>query len=78
MLYRKNLPVWERTARVVAGILMGLCGFLGPGLAGTPVGLIIVAAGGAHAADRLLRFLPGLRDGRTQAESGDGAGWLMP
>ena len=45
MLYQKNLPVWERTARVVAGILMGLCGFLGPGLAGTPVGLIIAAAG---------------------------------
>jgi hypothetical protein len=48
----------ERTARVVAGILMGLCGLLGPGLAGTPVGLIIVAAGGMTLLTGFFGFCP--------------------
>ena len=58
MLYQKNLPVWERTARVIAGILMGLCGFLGPGLAGTPVGLIIAGAGVATLLTGFVGFCP--------------------
>ena len=58
MLYQKNLPVWERTTRVVAGILMGLCGFLGPGLAGTPVGYIIAAAGGMTLLTGFIGFCP--------------------
>jgi hypothetical protein len=44
----KNLPGWERTARVIAGITMMACGFLLHGLAGTPLGYV-VAAGGAGA-----------------------------
>ncbi|MGB9364469.1 MAG: DUF2892 domain-containing protein [Xanthobacteraceae bacterium] len=58
MLYRTNLPVWERTTRVVAGILMGLCGFLGTGLAGTPVGLIIAAGGGVTLLTGFFGFCP--------------------
>jgi Protein of unknown function (DUF2892) len=45
MLYTKNLPVWERIFRSVAGLAMGGCGLVGPGLAGTPVGYIIAASG---------------------------------
>lgn len=37
MFYSKNLPAWERVARVVAGIVMALYGFWGPALAGTTV-----------------------------------------
>ena len=29
MFYTKNLPAWERITRVVAGIVMALCGFVG-------------------------------------------------
>ncbi len=45
MLFKKNLPVWERVLRGVAGLVMVACGLLGPGLAGTPVGFIIAASG---------------------------------
>jgi DUF2892 family protein len=45
MLYTKNLAGWERILRSVAGLAMGACGLLGPGLAGTPVGYIIAASG---------------------------------
>jgi hypothetical protein len=45
MFYKRNLPTWERVARVVAGLLMALSGLAGPGLAGTPVGMVLVAAG---------------------------------
>ena len=45
MLFKKNLPVWERALRGVAGLLMVVCGLLGPGVAGTPVGYIIAASG---------------------------------
>ena len=76
MLYRKNLPVWERTIRVVAGIVMGLCGFLGPGLAGTPVGLVIVAAGGMTLLTGFFGFCPACaivgRRLKTQAARTDG------
>jgi len=46
MFYTKNLSAWERLTRVVAGIVMALCGFIGPGLAGTAVGPVVAAAGG--------------------------------
>ncbi|MFZ3007719.1 MAG: DUF2892 domain-containing protein [Phenylobacterium sp.] len=45
MLYKKNVPVWERVVRAIAGLLMLACGLLGPGVAGTPVGYIIAATG---------------------------------
>lgn len=45
MLYRKNLPVWERALRGVGGMAMIAGGLLGPDFAGSPIGYIIVAAG---------------------------------
>ena len=58
MLYRKNLPTWERTARAVAGVAMMLCGFLGPGLAETPVGMILAATGAITLLSGLVGFCP--------------------
>jgi Inner membrane protein YgaP-like, transmembrane domain len=58
MLYTKNLPAWERAARVVAGIVMALCGFIGPGLAGTAVGLVVAAAGGMTLLTGFFGFCP--------------------
>ena len=43
MIYRKNLPGWERAVRVLAGCAMITCGLLG--LKGLPVGYIIACAG---------------------------------
>lgn len=43
MLYRKNLPGWERTLRTLAGALMIACGLLG--LKGMPVGYLIACVG---------------------------------
>ena len=41
MLYRKNVPVWERVLRILAGIgLAALSFFVGPQL-GAPAGLVI-------------------------------------
>ena len=76
MFYTKNLPAWERAARVVAGIVMALCGFIGPGLAGTAVGLIVVAAGGMTLLTGFFGFCPACalagRRLRTQAARTDG------
>jgi uncharacterized membrane protein (DUF441 family) len=58
MFYAKNLPRWERITRVAAGILMALCGFVGPGLAGTPMGLMIAAVGGVTLLSGLFGFCP--------------------
>ena len=45
MLFHKNLPVWERPLRSVAGLLMIALGLLAPGLAGTLIGYIMAAGG---------------------------------
>lgn len=45
MSFTKNLPLWERGLRTGAGVLMVACGLLGPGLSGTPVGVVIAASG---------------------------------
>lgn len=45
MLFKKNLPVWERALRGVAGVSMIVGGLFAPALAGSPVGYIIAAAG---------------------------------
>lgn len=58
MLYRKNLPGWERAARVIAGLAMIACGFFGPGLAGTPVGLILWGAGAMTVLTGFIGFCP--------------------
>ena len=58
MFYTKNLPAWERVARVVAGIVMAVCGFMGPGLTGTAVGLVVAAAGGVTLLTGFFGFCP--------------------
>jgi len=58
MLYQKNLPAWERTTRVIAGLAMGACGFLAPGLGGTPAGLIVSAIGAVTLLSGLVGFCP--------------------
>lgn len=45
MLFRKNLPVWERALRSVGGLAMIAGGLLAPQFAGGPIGYIISAAG---------------------------------
>jgi len=58
MLYRKNLPGWERVARAVAGVTMMLCGFFGPGLSETPAGMILSAAGAMTLLTGFVGFCP--------------------
>lgn len=43
MFYRKNVPSWERLARIIAGGLMIACGLIG--LKGMPVGYLIACVG---------------------------------
>jgi len=45
MLFRKNLPIWERVLRSAAGLLLIAGGLLASGLAGTAAGYIVAAAG---------------------------------
>ena len=56
MFYRKNLPGWERAMRVVGGVVMIACGLLG--LAGTPIGYLIAAAGVVTAMTGFFGFCP--------------------
>ena len=58
MIYRKNLPNWERTLRVVAGLLMVRGGLAAPGLAWTPAGWIIAASGVLALATGVVGFCP--------------------
>ena len=58
MFYRKNVPGWERVMRVVAGILMIACGLVGPGIAGTPVGIIIAITGAVTLVTGFIGFCP--------------------
>ena len=43
MFHKKNLPMWERIARVLAGA--GIAGFGLLGLSGQPVGYLLAASG---------------------------------
>jgi hypothetical protein len=56
MLYRKNLPAWERAARVIGGTAMIACGLLG--LPGTPVGYLIAGAGAVAIMTGFFGFCP--------------------
>ena len=56
MFYRKNLPGWERAARVIGGVAMVGCGLLG--LQGTPIGYLIAAAGGVTLLTGFFGFCP--------------------
>ena len=58
MFYQKNLPAWERTARLVAGALMIACGLVAPGVHGTAVGYIIAATGAATLLTGFVGFCP--------------------
>jgi hypothetical protein len=58
MLFRKNLPGWERVVRAVAGVAMIAGGLLGPGLAGTPVGMIVAASGGVTILTGFFGYCP--------------------
>ena len=76
MFYTKNLSAWERLTRVVAGIVMALCGFIGPGLAGTAVGPVVAAAGGMTLLTGFFGFCPACamagRRLKTQGARADG------
>ena len=56
MLYVKNVPVWERVMRVVAGVAMVACGLivLGSG----PVGWLSAGAGVVTALTGFVGFCP--------------------
>ena len=58
MIYRKNLPSWERMLRVVAGLLMMLGGLAVPGLAWTAAGWIVAASGVMALATGFVGFCP--------------------
>jgi Protein of unknown function (DUF2892) len=54
MFYRKNLPIWERMARVTGGAAMTACGLLG--LFG--FGYVMAGAGVATAITGFVGFCP--------------------
>ena len=58
MLYRKNLPTWERAARAIAGTAMVAAGFLAPGLAGTSAGMLLAGAGVMTLVTAFIGFCP--------------------
>ena len=58
MFYSKNLPAWERVARVAAGLAMVLYGVIGPGLAGSAAGVAVAAAGGMTMLTGFVGFCP--------------------
>ena len=76
MFYTRNLPAWERVTRGVAGIVMVLCGFMAPALAGTAVGLVVAAAGGMTLLTGFFGFCPACamagRRLKTQGARSDG------
>jgi Inner membrane protein YgaP-like, transmembrane domain len=56
MLYRKNLPGWERAMRTIGGVVMVACGLLG--LSGMPIGYLIAGAGLVTALTGFVGFCP--------------------
>ena len=58
MLYKKNLPGWERVARVVAGLAMVACGVLAPALSGSVVGYAIAISGVVALLSGFVGFCP--------------------
>jgi DUF2892 family protein len=56
MLYRKNLPGWERGLRVILGAIMIGYGLVG--LAAAPLGYLIAAAGAVAIITGFFGFCP--------------------
>lgn len=56
MLFRKNVSRKERVVRIVAGVLMVLCGLVG--LGATPLGWLVAAVGCGSIVTGLLRYCP--------------------
>jgi hypothetical protein len=56
MFYRKNLPGWERAARVLGGAAMIGYGLVG--LQGMPIGYLIAGAGIVTAITGFFGFCP--------------------
>jgi len=55
MFYRKNLPSWERGARLIGATLMGLCAAR---YAGTPAGLAFGILGVVSVTTAVIGFCP--------------------
>jgi hypothetical protein len=56
MLFRKNVGPRERIARIIAGAVMVLCGFVG--LHATPLGLLVAAVGAVSILTGVIRYCP--------------------
>jgi hypothetical protein len=56
MLYRKNLPGWERAVRTIAGV--GMIGYGLFGLPGTTTGYLIAATGAVALLSGFFGFCP--------------------
>ncbi len=56
MFYTKNIPVWERAVRVVAGLAMVACGLLG--LKGLLIGYAIAGVGVVTLLTGFVGFCP--------------------
>ena len=55
MIYRRNLPGWERAARLLAAAGMAFCAWQ---LRAGPGGMVFVAAAGITALTSVLGFCP--------------------
>lgn len=55
MIYRKNIPGWERATRVVGGAAMVACGFFGLPL---PMGYLVAGAGVVTVLTGFVGFCP--------------------
>ena len=56
MFYRKNLPGWERAARIFGGAVMIGYGLIG--LQGVPIGYLIAGTGAVTAMTGFFGFCP--------------------
>ncbi|HYS88396.1 MAG TPA: DUF2892 domain-containing protein [Bradyrhizobium sp.] len=56
MFYRRNLPAWERVARVLGGAAMVACGLVG--LPSLPIGYLIAGAGVVTVMTGFFGFCP--------------------
>jgi len=55
MLYRKNLPTWERIARLTGAAALAFCGYQ---YFGTPAGTVFIVLSATAALTSVLGFCP--------------------